>query len=493
MTSARAARLPLALAVVAVVAALARLGTALLVWGTLPEGFLLNADCAEYHRQALILAGLAPGSLPEVFGLSPLTVAWGGLWHALLGPGVWAVIGPQIVLGTGTAVVTAVAARRLGGDLAGWVAGLLAALLGPLIFYDIAILAEPLAAFLAAATALAFLRMGERPVASRVALPGLLLGLLIACRPNSALLLPAGLVLVIAASRRAGDGHRRNPALAAALFVAAALLPVVPVAAFNTARSGAFVPLTAGAGMNLFLGNNQGASGRLEPVFGARTADELYRAFEQRAEAAVGRELDPAEISRFWTAAAWREVADDPARFARLLGRKAVYASNDFEVPDNWDIPFIGGRLPLPVHLLPGFGVLFPLGALGLILLWRRGPPGSRMLHAVAGAAFLTMLLFFVSGRYRAPALPILAVASGYALAWLGSLARTLLAGESGPRRRAARALMLAALALALLSVLAHLPVLHPRHDLERQRLESFSARGEERFVNPPASWQPSE
>jgi 4-amino-4-deoxy-L-arabinose transferase-like glycosyltransferase len=461
------------------VAALARLGTALLVWSTLPEGFLLNADSAEYHRQSLILAGLAPGSLPEVFGSSPLTVAWGGLWHALLGAGVWAVIGPQIVLGAGTAVVIAVAARRLGGDLAGWVAGLLAALCGPLIFYDIAILAEPLAAFLAAAATLAALRAGEKPTAARVAILGLILGLLTACRPNFALLLPVGLVLVIAASRRAGDGHRPNPALAAVLFVAAALLPVVPVAAFNTARSGAFVPVTAGAGMNLFLGNHQGATGRLEPVFGAKNAAELYRAFRRKAEAATGRELDPAEISRFWTAAALREVADDPARFARLLGKKLVYGLNAFEVPDNWDIDFIGGEIALPAHLLPGFGLLFPLGTLGLALLWRRGPPGSRMLHAVAAAALLTMLLFFVSGRYRAPALPALAVASGYALAWLGSLARTLLAGESGPRRMAARALMLAGLALALLSALSHLPVLHPRHDLERQRLESFSARNE--------------
>jgi hypothetical protein len=482
VTPAGRERWPLALAAVGSVAALARLATALMVWGALPEGFLLNADSGEYHRQSLILAGLAPGALPEVFGLSPLTVIWGALWHGLLGPGVWAVIAPQTLLGAGTAVLAAAAGRRAGGAGAGIAAGLLVALCGPLIFHDIAVLAEPLAAFLAAALALAALRAGERASASRLATLGLTMGLLVVCRPNLALLVPAGLALAVAASRRAAPGtdHRPGPALAALVFLAAVALPVTPVTAYNLARSGALVPLTAGAGMNLFLGNNQGSTGRLEPTFGARNADELYRAFRQKAEAATGRELDPAEVSRFWTAATWREIADDPASFTRLLGKKAVYGLNGFEVPDNWDIAFIGEALPVPLHRLPGFGALFPLGLLGLALLWRSGPPGSRMLHAIAAAAFLTMLLFFVSGRYRAPALPALAVASGCALAWLWEQVAILRRGDGEARRSAARRAMVAGLALALLSAFAHLPVIEPRHDLERQRLESFSTPSED-------------
>ena len=99
------------------------------------------------------------------------------------------------------------------------------------------------------------------------------------------------------------------------------------------------------------------------------------------------------------------------------------------------------------------------------------------MLHALAAAAWLTMLLFFVSGRYRAPALPVLAAAAGYAVVWLWRRFREL--GGSAPeeRRAAARRLMLAGLALALLSALAHLPLLDGRHDLERQRLNSFQFR----------------
>ncbi|HUT77500.1 MAG TPA: hypothetical protein VM285_07430 [Polyangia bacterium] len=480
MNLANHTRWPLALAAVAALAALARLGAALLVWGALPEGFLLNADSAEYHRQALILAGLAPGSLPAVFGLSPLTVAWGGLWHALLGPGVFAVIGPQIVLGAGTAVLAADVGRRVSGRAAGIAAGLLAGLCGPLIFNDVAIMAEPLAAFLAIAVALAALVVGDRPTADRLALLGLVTGLLAICRPNLALLLPVGLAIaVVAAGRAAPDGGRRpGPALAALLFLAAATLPVAPVTASNLARSGAFVPVTAGAGMNLFLGNHQGSTGRLKPVFGARTAAELYRAFQQKAESATGRELDPAEISRFWIAATGREIADDPARFARLLGKKIVYGLNDFEVPDNWDLPFIGQRLPLPLHRLPGFGLLFPLGLLGLVLLWRGGPPGTRMLHGIAAAAFLTMLLFFVSGRYRTPALPVLAVGSGHALVWLAWQFASLKAADPAIRRAGARKAMLAGLALAALAVFAHLPVLESRHDLEGQRLDSFRSHG---------------
>ena len=68
---------------------------------------------------------------------------------------------------------TAPPARRLAGTTAGVAAGVLVAICEPLVFYDSAILATPLAVFLAAATLHATLLAAERPNLRRCAVVGI--------------------------------------------------------------------------------------------------------------------------------------------------------------------------------------------------------------------------------------------------------------------------------------------------------------------------------
>ena len=56
--------------------------------------------------------------------------------------------------------------------------------------------------------------------------------------------------------------------------------------------------------------------------------------------------MNQAEVSRFWTLMTWREIEDDPARYLLLLGKKLVYALNDFEIPNNVNIAFLQVVLP---------------------------------------------------------------------------------------------------------------------------------------------------
>ena len=461
-------RWPLALFAVALLAVSVRAGLAALVWGRLPHGFLLNADSAVYRELALGIAGLEGGApLTDVFRLSPLATFWGALWHLVAGPSVYAVVVPQIALGGATAALVASAARKVARSAgAGVAAGVLVALCEPLVFYDIAILATSLSIFLFAVVVRLCLTACERPALAKSGALGLAAGLLIACRPNAVLFAPVALLLVAAATRALPA--RRRIAHAGAL-VLLAILPIVPIAAKNAVGSGAFVPTTASAGLNLFIGNNQGATGRLEPTFGARNAADLFTAFERNATRVAGRELDPAEVSSFWIEQTCKEIAEDPGRWLGLLARKIVYGVNDFEVPDSWDVQFLETRLPPAIAALPGFGALLALGALGLAITWRGGPPGARALHGAVAVAFVTMLVFFVAGRYRATALPALAIAAGAGISWLVERIRVARAREPERRGTAAR-ILVAAAAVAAVATLAHLPVLDqvPGPNLER-------------------------
>jgi len=470
------ARWPVILVALALLALAARITVALSVW-SLPHPYLLNADAAEYHSNALAIAGLADGSIPPVFRLSPGTIFWGALWHRLFGPSPWAVILPQIALGCGTVLLAAACARRLGGVIAGLAAGLLAALCKPLILYETAILPTGPAVFFATLFAWIALETAGEFTLPRAAAIGLVLGLLIAFRTNAVLLVPVALALLIGARL---PSTRRGRLLAVAVVLLIGALPVLPITVSNQVRGGAFVPVTSNTGMNLFIGNHQGSNGRLNPAFGTHTADRAFEVFSDIASKKSGLALNPAEVSAFWTDRTAEEIIDDPARFAALLGRKALYGLNGFETPDNVDPAFLG-EISRPVGSpVPGFGFLFSLRIVGLVIIWRQRTPGSRAIHGVFAFPFATMLIFFVSGRYRAPAIPMLAIASGVTVAWALKEIAALRGRQATKVRRASSRLAAASVAIAVAAATTSLPILEPRFEIELARLsDAFVSTGD--------------
>lgn len=460
------ARWPMVLAILSVTAAVARLSVAFAVW-SLPHSYLLNADAGEYNGAALFLSGLGEGSLPPVFQLSPGTMLWGAAWHRVFGPSVWAVLLPQIVLGCLTVALSSSAARRLWGPVAGLVTGALLVACKPLILYETAILPTGPTVFLCTLFVWFAVRFRGEFTPGRAAVLGLIIGLATVFRPNAILVLPAGIALVF------GAGQSRSKVISAMVMTMGCAIVVLPITAMNLARGGVFVPITSGMGMNLFIGNHQGSTGRLNPVFQSHHASESFEKFTGIAESTTGRPMDPAETSAFWTRRTAEEIIDDPVGFVSLIGRKAVYGLNDFESPDNLNTAFLEEVVPLLRAPLPGFGLLFSLGLLGLILAWRNQPPGTRAIHGVFAVGILTMLIFFVSGRYRAISLPMLAIGAGLSTSWTIDKIRLLRDRETPDRRGPAIRLALASLALALTATVTSLPLLHPKFEPELARLSN--------------------
>jgi tetratricopeptide (TPR) repeat protein len=159
----------------------------------------------------------------------------------------------------------------------------------------------------------------------------------------------------------------------------------------------------------------------------------------------MGRDLRPSEVSAYWRNRALDYIRANPGPFASNLLRKAFYFWSVYEVPQIEHLPFekrYSWLLRIPS---PSFGIVCPLGILGVILaLKRRKEAWLLMLFMLAYSS--TIVAFFVVARYRLPMVPALMVFAAYSVWWC---IQTVAA-------RCYRNLAVALVVLAALYVLVH-------------------------------------
>ncbi len=356
----------------------------------------------------------------EVFYQAPLYPYFLGSVYALFGhaPGLVRVL--QCVLGALAAVGIAAATARVGSRRASLTAGVLAALYAPAIWYDLQIEKTSLAYALSAL--LAWLALARDRSGPRWALAaGLALGALTLLRENSAvLLLPLGW-----AFGRARAGRARALAALAGGFA----LVLAPVAWRNHVLGGAFLPTASNAGVNFYIGNGAEADGQYRPLVAGRGHADYEREDAARiAQQLSRRELSPAQVSRFWFVLALEEIAGEPGHFARLLALKARLLAHRGEIMDAVALEvFADEARVLRALAWLSFGLLLPLVLAGAVLAW--GRPGAGFVLTSAALIALSILAFFVVGRFRLGLVPFaLPLAALGASAWRTTRARQALA-----------------------------------------------------------------
>jgi Flp pilus assembly protein TadD len=100
-----------------------------------------------------------------------------------------------------------------------------------------------------------------------------------------------------------------------------------------------------------------------------------------------------------------------------MLVQKVRLWFNHYEVPDNQDMYFVARYSPVLRWSLPGFGWIFPLGVLGLIVSWPR--PDVRLIAATMALYSCSVILFFVLARFRQPLIPFWVVFASLGGRWL--------------------------------------------------------------------------
>jgi Flp pilus assembly protein TadD len=342
----------------------------------------------------------------EVFYQAPLYPYFLAILYGAIGDESIVVRGLQAIVGAGSCALLALTGWRFFSKPAGIAAGGLLAVYAPAIFADTTIQKSVLDLFLLCLALWILGGIVDRPRAGRCVGLGLSIGALVLTRENAlvfALVLLPWLFL-----RSASTGARRL--VPPALFLTGMAVVLLPVAVRNWHVGGELHLTTSQFGPNFFIGNNPAADGTYAPLRPGRGAPKFERHdATELAEAALGRELTPAEVSSFFLRSALEYIRSDPGGWTRLMARKFALAFNAVEVVDTVD-PYTHAEASLPLRLSSWvfhFGVLAPLALLGVWITWSER---QRLLplHLLFLAYTASLLAFYVFGRYRLPLVPFL-------------------------------------------------------------------------------------
>lgn len=369
--------------------------------GPTPLFTVLTGDSRGYDQWARRLAaGDWIGS--EVFYQAPLYPYFLGIVYSSVGADPWVVRLLQAAIGAGSCAALAYAGCRLFSRQAGIGAGLILAVYPPAIFYDALIQKSVLDLFFTC-VALALIGTIAAGTAHKRALWCLLgatIGALSLTRENALLL--AAVLLLWAGARRWTS--------AAALFMVGLTLVLAPVAVRNAVVGGGLYLTTSQFGSNFFIGNNPASDGTYMALREGRGAPEFERRdATELAERAAGRRLTPSEVSAYWFRRSLDYIRSDTADWLALIARKTALLVNADEMLDTESLESHAEHstvLALTARVLH-FGVLLPLAVFGGIVAWQRRAELWVVLALLAVYA-VSVVLFFVMGRYRHPLAPFL-------------------------------------------------------------------------------------
>jgi 4-amino-4-deoxy-L-arabinose transferase-like glycosyltransferase len=178
---------------------------------------------------------------------------------------------------------------------------------------------------------------------------------------------------------------------------------------------------------NLWVANKPGANGRYyvqqvnlqQPnIPAALAADNPARGesiwLYQRE---TGRSpTDIPAMNAYWRQHFINYIAGHPGPWLGLLARKTYALLNDWEQYNNKTFAFHKARSPWLRWNPLSWGVLFVFGVAGMARLGAERPRDAPKLALIAAAYAASVLLFFVSARFRLPLAALLCVLSGGAL-----------------------------------------------------------------------------
>jgi len=326
----------------------------------------------------------------------------------------------QILLGSFLCVLVCRLGARLFDRRTGAAAGAIAALYGPLVFYDAELLDTGLSALWAVALVLLVLKARDAKGIRAAALVGVCGGLSVVTR---ATFLP---YLVVACGWLLFAWRARSvrPALVAArggLILAGFLVIAIPVAQLCYKATGDFNFLSESGPINLYIGNNPERDRTIMIRPGAEWR-ELTRM------PTVKGSMTDSEDRDVFTRLFLDYAKAQPVDFVKGLVEKSVQFASSRELPRNEDM-YVARRYSRLLSALTWkaggfgfpFGILLPLALVGIVRHAKRIPVPVYAFILLYAAAIIGV---FVSGRYRIPVVPVLAIPAAAGALYLVDLVR---------------------------------------------------------------------
>lgn len=347
----------------------------------------------------------------EIFFKAPLYPYFLAAIYAVFGTSLFAARFIQIVLGSISCVLVYMLARRFYNSKIAVTAGFIAAAYGPLIMFDAEILIPSLIIFLDLISIYLLFKYEDSGKLWLLALSALILGLSSLARPNILILLPGILFWLIRYSKQARKRWKRDTLV----YLAGVVLMLVVLVGRNYAASDKFVLFGNYGGYNFLIGNNAQSDGRTAVLPG--TSPEMKQGYEDAVAIAnrlSGHVLSESELGWFWFRLGLDFVTKSPGKWLWLEAKKLVYLTGGFEIPNNRHIYYFAEHSPVLKFLLWDklisfpFGVLLPFALVAVIA--GRIKRDQFILTFFVVAYSITILIFFVTGRFRLPLAPVLII-----------------------------------------------------------------------------------
>jgi len=359
---------------------------------------------------------------------APLYVFFLASLYRIAGPDFMAVRVAQALLGSLSCLLIYWLGRRVFGRFEGAAAGLMAATYWVFIYFDGELLLPVMEVFLDVLAMVLLVAADRKKQRGWWLAAGLVLGASAITRPNILIFFPLVLLWTIFGNVRRG---LRESARTLVPIVMGIILFILPVTVRNAVVGNDLVLIASQAGVNFFIGNNPRADGVTAVVPGTRaTWWGGYEDSIRMAEEALGRTLKPSEVSDYWLGRGLAFIREHPGDYMRLIMKKIVLLAGNFEIPNNKDLNFqrSGSRI---LRWLPlDFGIVLALALVGMVLsicLPDRTTSTHSRRSAVLMALFVlsygaSIVLFFVTSRYRVPLIPFLLIFAAHALCRLRRL-----------------------------------------------------------------------
>ncbi len=343
----------------------------------------------------------------EVFNFAPLYAYILGFLITIFGKKLTLLIFLQLFTGAGCVYYIYRISGFLFNRTVAVTAGIIAAFYGPFMFYETQFLSEPVSILLFLAAFYMLLRYELTDRNWKFFFSGILFGLSVLARPH--LLIPLGFIIVwyIYLIIKKKYPVKRILVLTSAL---ACLLSVTLIRNYVVANDA--VLITAHGGMNIYIGNNINSTGSLtfpDEASPSQKGSVIYA--QQEAERLTGKKMKPSEVSNFWMKKGLGYIITHPFHFIGLSIKKMGLLFSSYEIPINISYEVYQKEFSLLKYGTLGFWLLSPLTLMGIVISIRK-----KLLHPVIWMFFIgyasAMIMFYVTSRYRIPAIPFCIIVS---------------------------------------------------------------------------------
>jgi len=297
-------------------------------------------------------------------------------------------------------------------------AGFIAALYGPFIVFEADLTGVVFHIFFNLVSLVLLIEAVERRQAKLLLLSGMMLGLSALAVPNIMLFLPAAAIWTFyalkypAGMNRNSYGIQKRVGLSSLIF-AGCILVLLPWTARNYVVEKSFILISPNGGLNFYIGNNKD----YEKTINIRPGLQWDMLMSLPEKEGINYKLS----SGFYYGKSFEFIRENPFEYLTLLIKKCYLFWHGEEIKRNQDMYTHRAFSKLFSFLVwkniiafP-FGFIGPLAIAGIVLSMKnRGAGILPMLFILF--YFMSIILFFVTDRYRIPVVPVLIIYASYAI-----------------------------------------------------------------------------